>query len=180
MSVDPISILSKYLSWIPAELARPIEGTLKKLPLARRKLAEQQASLTRELESVVRPYSERFPPNRALPEQAMSRDDVLAQVSELSRREQARWEDGFVSGGIYHGASEHVEFLNRIYGLQSQTNPLHFDLFPSTVKFETEVIEMVARMLGKGTAVHNGEVCGSVSRWRCQSARLSGSETPSA
>ena len=43
---------------------------------------------------------------------------------------------------------EHIEFLNQVYALQSQSNPLHADLFPSASKFESEIVAMTAAMLG--------------------------------
>ena len=58
--------------------------------------------------------------------------------------EESRWEDGFASGCVYNGDPEHIAFLNEVYALNSQANPLHTDLWPSTVKFETEIVAMTA------------------------------------
>ena len=31
---------------------------------------------------------------------------------------------------VYHGDDDHVDFLNQVYALTSQTNPLHADVWP--------------------------------------------------
>ena len=41
-----------------------------------------------------------------------------------------------------------MDFLNRVYALASQINPLHVDVWPSGAKFEAEIVLMTARMLG--------------------------------
>jgi glutamate/tyrosine decarboxylase-like PLP-dependent enzyme len=69
-------------------------------------------------------------------------------MTELSQIEEIKWRDGFVSGSVYQGDSKHIEFLNHVYALHSQSNPLHADVWPSTVKFEAEIVAMTARMLG--------------------------------
>ena len=82
-------------------------------------------------------------------------------------REQERWEDGFASGSVYHGDPEHVAFLNEVYAISSQANPLHADLWPSTVKYEAEIVAMAANMLGGVPGV-----CGTVSSGGTESILL--------
>jgi sphinganine-1-phosphate aldolase len=73
-------------------------------------------------------------------------------MTALQQEEQTRWRDGYVSGAVYHGDPAHIDFLNRVYALNSQSNPLHFDLWPSTVKYEAEIVAMTAHLLGAGAA----------------------------
>jgi sphinganine-1-phosphate aldolase len=69
--------------------------------------------------------------------------------------EEETWKDGFVSGAVYHGDMEHIEFLNQVYAINSQSNPLHADVWPSTTKFEAEIVAMTTHMLGgDGQDVH--------------------------
>ena len=49
---------------------------------------------------------------------------------------------------MYHGGAEHVDFLNDVYSITSQANPLHPELWPSAVKYEAEIVAMTASMLG--------------------------------
>jgi glutamate/tyrosine decarboxylase-like PLP-dependent enzyme len=100
---------------------------------------------------------------RRLPERALERDEILADVAALAESEEAAWRDGKASGAVYHGEREHIEFLNDVYAMQSQSNPLHLDLWPSGMKFESEVVAMTAAMLGSETAADDGdEIVGTI------------------
>jgi glutamate/tyrosine decarboxylase-like PLP-dependent enzyme len=101
-----------------------------------------------EIVAALRPYRDRFPTFERLPERGRPREAVLAEIETMASRERVRWEDGRASGAVYHGDREHVEFLNRVYAIQSQSNPLHVDLWPSATKFEAEIVAMTAHMLG--------------------------------
>jgi len=73
----------------------------------------------------------------------------------MRAREEETWKDGFVSGAVYHGDESHIEFLNQVYAINSQSNPLHADVWPSATKFEAEIVAMTAHMLGgDGQDVH--------------------------
>ena len=78
------------------------------------------------------------------------------------------WKDGFVSGAVYHGDPEHIEFLNKVYAINSQSNPLHADVWPSATKFEAEIVAMTANMLG-GVGQ---DICGTVSSGGTESIML--------
>ena len=82
------------------------------------------------------------------PRTGRPREEVLAELEAMAAAERPRWQDGHASGAVYHGDPEHVEFLNRVYALQSQSNPLHVDLWPSATKFEAEIVAMTAALLG--------------------------------
>jgi glutamate/tyrosine decarboxylase-like PLP-dependent enzyme len=118
----------------------------------------------------------RFGSTTRLPATGRSREDVLREIREMTELESARWEDGYASGSVYSGDREHVAFLNEVYALESQANPLHVDLWPSVVKMEAEIIAMTAAMLGgdavgapPGTA---GGVAGTVSSGGSESILL--------
>jgi glutamate/tyrosine decarboxylase-like PLP-dependent enzyme len=62
-----------------------------------------------------------------------------------------------------------------VYAINSQTNPLHADVWPSAMKFEAEVVAMTAHMLGAGTlASPNADqaICGAVSAGGTESILL--------
>ena len=99
------------------------------------------------LESQVKPYRERFPTHARLPETGRPREEILAEVAAMHEAEAPRWREGYASGAVYHGDEEHIAFLNQVYALHSQSNPLHPDLWPSAAKFEAEIVAMTARML---------------------------------
>lgn len=157
-----IEKLSKQLQWLPKPAARVIEKRIKKIPSLRKKIDAENEKMMASMEHSLKPYKHKFERHSTLPRHAMQRDKILEQIQEMHNLESNRWEDGYVSGGIYHGDREHIEFLNKVYALQSQSNPLHSDLFPSATKFEAEIVSMVAHMHGKGKAPHSEHVCGTV------------------
>ncbi|HEX5614554.1 MAG TPA: aminotransferase class V-fold PLP-dependent enzyme [Acidimicrobiia bacterium] len=119
------------------------------------------------IERSVKPYRGRFPTYDRIPPVGRSRDEVYAELQTMLDEERPRWADGFASGSVYHGDPEHIEFLNRIYAMSSQTNPLHADLWPSVVKCEAEIVAMTAHMLGGVPGV-----CGTLSSGGTESILL--------
>jgi sphinganine-1-phosphate aldolase len=109
------------------------------------------------VEKSVKPYRGEYPTYDRIPAKGLDRAEVIEQIEEMAARERDRWQDGFASGSVYNGDPEHIEFLNRVYAVTSQANPLHADLWPSTVKFEAEIVAMTANMLGGVPGV-----CGTV------------------
>ena len=101
-----------------------------------------------DLERQLKPYRGEFPSFRRLPAEGLGRAEVAGLVEQLAAAEEARWRDGYASGAVYHGDPGHVAFLSRVYAAQSQSNPLHPDLWPSATKFEAEIVAMTAAMLG--------------------------------
>ncbi|MCD9625345.1 pyridoxal phosphate-dependent decarboxylase family protein [Rhabdothermincola salaria] len=121
-------------------------------------------------------YRSDFETYHRLPAQGRSRARILAELQEMHDLEQARWEEGFVSGAVYNGDADHVDFVNQAYAIHSQSNPLHTDLWPSAVKFESEIVAMTASMLG-GDGIGGGPgspdgVCGVVTSGGSESIQL--------
>jgi len=126
--------------------------------------------MVEELESRLKPYRGKFPAYTRLPEVGRAKGDILREMEELAAAEKARWHKGFASGAVYHGDEEYIDFLCRAYAINSQSNPLHADLWPSTVKYEAEIVAMTANMLGAGAA--EGEICGTVTSGGTESILL--------
>jgi sphinganine-1-phosphate aldolase len=124
-----------------------------------------------ELEHRLKPYRDQFPSFRELPADGLARAEVTGIVERLASAEERAWRDGYASGAVYHGDPEHVAFLSRIYTAQSQSNPLHPDLWPSATKFEAEIVAMTASMLGAGHATEV-PVTGTVSSGGTESILL--------
>ena len=131
---------------------------------------------TRPAEPTVREYRSRYETFSTIPGEGRTRDEVLAEMREMADLEAARWADGYASGSVYNGDPDHIDFLNRVYALNSQANPLHTDLWPSAVKYESEIVAMTASMLG-GAGIGDGPgsdtgVCGTVSSGGSESIQL--------
>jgi glutamate/tyrosine decarboxylase-like PLP-dependent enzyme len=143
----------------------------KRLPMVKEKLEAEYAPIMEELRKSAKPYAGEVESHATLPADGKPRADVLSEIRELERRETERWKDGYVSGAVYHGDPEHIAFLNEVYSITSQTNPLHSDLWPSIAKYEAEIVSMTANMLGAQRAA-DAAVCGSVSSGGTESIML--------
>jgi sphinganine-1-phosphate aldolase len=107
------------------------------------------------------PYAERFPVNRALPEDGRAREDILAELRTMATEEDHVWEGGRCSGTMYCGDRDHYAFLTQAFGLFAHQNALQRDMCPSATRFEGEVIAMVLDLMHAGT-VTDGEPAGMV------------------
>ena len=120
------------------------------VPFVRRRIQREYDRMLAELEPALKPYNREQPPLTHLPATGRGQAAVLAEIAALAEREAHAWRDGLVSGAVYHGDAGHITFLNQVYALTSQVNPLHADLWPSAAKFEAEIVAMTAAMLGGG------------------------------
>jgi sphinganine-1-phosphate aldolase len=127
-------------------------------------------AIVAELQRSMKPYRESFETFARLPEKGRSREEILAEMKAFYAKEEPKWREGFVSGAVYHGGQDHVDFQNQVYAINSQSNPLHFDVWPSTVKFEAEIVSMTAHMLGAERT--SDEIVGAVSSGGTESILL--------
>lgn len=112
-----------------------------------------------------KPYQGRFETIASIPEIGRDRQEILKELSIMAEEENARWQNGRVSGTFYHAGEEHRAFLNAVFSLFSHVNTIQFDLCPSMAKLESEVISMTAKMLHADAVAshHSGEaVCGTM------------------
>jgi sphinganine-1-phosphate aldolase len=131
------------------------EKTLKAIPAVNQRIEKEYDEMMVELEPSLKPYKDQFPSFTHIPETGRERSAILGEMEAMRAHEELVWKEGFVSGAVYHGDAEHIAFLNRVYAINSQSNPLHADVWPSTSKFEAEIVAMTADMLGgSGQDVH--------------------------
>jgi glutamate/tyrosine decarboxylase-like PLP-dependent enzyme len=152
--------------------APALERGLRAVPTVNRRLEARYDDMLIPLEASLKPYRADYPSYSRLPEQGRDRTAILEEIEEHQTKEAARWRDGYVSGAVYHGDAEHIDFLNRVYALTSQSNPLHADVWPSAAKYEAEIVAMTADMLGGATATADEPVCGTVSSGGTESILL--------
>ncbi|TQN72505.1 Sphingosine-1-phosphate lyase [Colletotrichum shisoi] len=81
-----------------------------------------------------------------LPKEGMSEDDVRKELDTLANMDHTRWEDGFVSGAVYHGEEELIKLQTEAFGKFTVANPIHPDVFPGVRKMEAEIVSMVLAM----------------------------------
>lgn len=105
------------------------------------------------------PYADRYEVVRGLPSEGRPREAVLAELREMSREEDAKWEGGKASGSFYCGDHEHYAFMGEAYGMFSHMNALQRDVCPSATRFEGEIIAMGLDLMN-ASAVTDGEPAG--------------------
>lgn len=78
-----------------------------------------------------------------LPKEGWSPEQVRAELDKLAGLDHTRWEDGRVSGAVYHGGQELLKLQAEAFGQFGVANPIHPDVFPGIRKMEAEVVAMV-------------------------------------
>jgi sphinganine-1-phosphate aldolase len=167
-----IEEISQKFRWLPQPVIKQIEKRMFKLPSVKKMIDKENDKMMKVLEHSLKPYNGKFEKFPSIPTSGLGHDKILDMIQQMNDLEKNRWQDGYVSGGIYHGAQEHIDFLNKVYALQSQSNPLHSDLFPSATKFEAEIVSMVAHLHGKNKAPGTADVCGTVTSGGTESILL--------
>ncbi len=151
------TLAERILSKLPARAAEAIYGGARRIPRVRRLL---ESEYTEMLDSAPIPNVSGDTVYEAIPVTPLSRDEIIAAVTALARAEEDDGRQNRASGAVYHGGSDHIKLLNEVYAINSQSNPLHIDLWPSAMKFEAEVVAMTAAMLGG--EVTSDEIVGTV------------------
>lgn len=174
--MDLMQLINSRLKWInPRHLAR-LEKYVRKLPAVQAEIDREYKEVMEGLEATLKPYKNQFPRYPRLPTSSRDREEILAEMQAITTVEENRWKEGYVSGAVYHGDDQHINFLNQVYALNSQSNPLHSDIWPSTAKYEAEVVAMTANMLGavssSGEEQPDTEICGTVTSGGTESILL--------
>jgi hypothetical protein len=95
--------------------------------------------------------------NTELPKTGQPGAKLLKLIKTQAAKEHAMWQEGKLSGGVYHGGADHYALLNKAFAEYSMANPLHADIWPSLMKFEAEIIAMTASLVSGGC----NTVCGA-------------------
>ena len=82
----------------------------------------------------------------SLPKEAWTPEQVKVELANLYSMEHTRWEDGLVSGAVYHGGADLIELQTEALKSFSVANPIHPDVFPGVRKMEAEIVAMVLDM----------------------------------
>lgn len=122
---------------------RYLYGVFLRLPGVRAKVQTQVAESLLKLERKLVPSGPGVERITTLPPQGWSVDAVRAKLGELADMEHTRWEDGRVSGAVYHGGDELIRLQTEAFGKFTVSNPIHPDVFPGVRKMEAEVVAMV-------------------------------------
>jgi len=133
---------------------------VKDLPFVKGSLQEEQEKMEKSIDKDLKTKSRSIGQAlTALPNKGMSHNEVVQLIDDVVTKENVVWQKGHLSGGVYSGQKEHVDFLNQCYSYYSISNALHADIWPSVMKFESEIIAMTANLVNGGLS----SVCGATS-----------------
>lgn len=147
----------------------PLTKTIKSLPFLQKVMDDEFSKILAKVDHSAA-YLEDLPSFMEIPNEGLASSQILMSLTKLSQQEHAKWADGFASGAVYHGDPKHIQLLNKVYELFSQSNPLHTDLWPSLQNFEAEIVSMTAKMLGAEWT--DTPICGCVSSGGTESILL--------
>jgi len=82
-----------------------------------------------------------------LPESGRSPDEVLAEMERMAK-DDPRWREGRTFSLVYHAGEAHDRFLHRAYEKFFSENGLNPTAFRSLKRFETDVVQIAAGLLG--------------------------------
>ncbi|KAI0479239.1 pyridoxal phosphate-dependent transferase [Xylariaceae sp. FL0804] len=120
---------------------RVLYGWFLRAPGVRSQVRKQvDESLAKVQAKMIQPGGTRY---LTLPKEGWTDDAVRKELDALANMDHTRWEDGCVSGAVYHGEEKLLALQTEAYGKFTVANPIHPDVFPGVRKMEAEVVAMV-------------------------------------
>ena len=116
------------------------------MPGVRATVQKQLDATIARMEQRLLPSDPSIIPHTTLPAAGLPDAQVLAALDRLAALPHARWEDGRVSGTVYHGGAELGRLQAQAYERFGVANPIHPDVFPGVRKMEAEVVAMTAAL----------------------------------
>ncbi|PWW73936.1 PLP-dependent transferase [Tuber magnatum] len=121
-------------------------GVFLNFPGIRSKVQSQVDEALKKLEDKLIPKGPGVTRYLALPKEGMTELQVKEELKKLSEMEHASWEEGKVSGAVYHGGDDLLNLQSEASRIFSISNPMHPDVFPGVRKMEAEIVAMVLAM----------------------------------
>jgi sphinganine-1-phosphate aldolase len=132
-------------------------------PQVQSKLTEEREKFEATLDHDMKKKSRSFGQSLSrLPGKGIAPEAILELLSSAISLENKNWMGGKVSGSVYHGGQAHQALLNQAFSMYSLANPLHPDIWPSGMKFESEIIAMTASLM-TSRPLDQTELCGNTS-----------------
>ncbi|KAJ6260203.1 hypothetical protein Dda_4427 [Drechslerella dactyloides] len=121
-------------------------GLILQAPGVKGKVKAQLDEATAKLEEKMVVRDPNLTRHLALPKAGLSSEKIREELEKLAQLKHADWENGQVSGAVYHGGKELLDLQTDCMRMFSVSNPLHPDVFPGVRKMEAEVVAMVLSM----------------------------------
>jgi sphinganine-1-phosphate aldolase len=116
---------------------------LMRAPGVRSRINKQIAAAVKDIEHKVAPQVPGVARYLTVPKEPWPAEQLTAELAQLAEMKRTRWEDGKVSGAVYHGGMELLRLQATAMEMFGVANPIHPDVFPAVRKMEAEVVAMV-------------------------------------
>ena len=128
-------------------IRRTLYGIFLKFPGVRSKVQAQVNEAIAKMEGKLVPKGPGVSRYLTLPKEGWTETQVRGELEKLGEMEHTRWEDGLVSGAVYHGGNGLIKLQAEAFERFSVANPIHPDVFPGVRKMEAEIVAMVLAMV---------------------------------
>ncbi|KAH9825771.1 sphingosine-1-phosphate lyase-like [Teratosphaeria destructans] len=122
---------------------RQLYALFLRLPFVRARVQADVDKAITELQQKLVPSGPGVTNYTSLPASGWTVEQVNKELDKLAEMKHTRWEDGRVSGAVYHGGQELCDLQKEAFGRFGVANPIHPDVFPGVRKMEAEVVAMV-------------------------------------
>jgi sphinganine-1-phosphate aldolase len=127
-------------------IRRTLYGLFLRAPGVRSQVQKQVTEAITKLQAKLVPSGPGVVRFLTLPKDGWSEETVLKELDTLATMDHTRWEDGYVSGAVYHGGDSLIKLQTEAFGKFTVANPIHPDVFPGVRKMEAEVVAIVLAM----------------------------------
>ena len=124
-------------------IRRTLYGLFLRAPGVRTQVQKQVNEAITKLQSKLIQSGPGITRHLTLPKEGWSDETVQKELETLATMDHTRWEDGFVSGAVYHGGDDLIKLQTEAFGKFTVANPIHPDVFPGVRKMEAEIVAMV-------------------------------------
>ncbi|RKF54797.1 Sphingosine-1-phosphate lyase [Erysiphe neolycopersici] len=138
-------ILGTYLD-IYTAVSRYIFGLYLRAPGVRSQVKIEVDNAISKLQAKLIPSGPGTERHLTLPKDGWSEETVHKELENLASMNHTRWEDGLVSGTVYHGGKSLNKLQVEAISKFTVANPIHPDVFPGVRKMEAEIVAMILAM----------------------------------
>ncbi|GAA5968316.1 hypothetical protein JCM11641_003808 [Rhodosporidiobolus odoratus] len=145
------------------EAVKRVFGLMMLVPSVRAKVQGELDSVTIDLEQKLAP-KDGSKSYLSIPAQGLAFSDIQAELSRMAEIPNTKWENGRVSGAVYHGGEDLGKVWKEAFGKFEVSNPLHADVFPGVRKMDSEIVSMCLSLFNSPlptSAVDQNGGCGT-------------------
>ncbi|ODV59155.1 sphinganine-1-phosphate aldolase DPL1 [Ascoidea rubescens DSM 1968] len=143
------------------KLSKKIFKTIFLIPSIKRRIDSEINESLEKLENqlvVSSNGNEKFRDFFKIPHKSLSDEEIFNELNIYEKFKHSDWENGKVSGAVYHGGKEIIGLQSRAFKQYCVANQLHPNVFPGVRKMESEIVSMVINLFNGST---KEEYCGT-------------------